>query len=108
MTSRAIPANNSTQLVSNESLSIFNEPVKLKRKESQVAKKNYHISLEGDNIERLQWLQDRVGSGTQADVFGAALQVFEVMVKEFEDGSSFYIKRVSDQNPKPLNIFECQ
>lgn len=69
-------------------------------------KKNYHLSLKGESISRLEWLQNRVSSGTQTEVFSNALQVFEALVKEYESGASFYIKRANNDNIEKFDLFE--
>lgn len=69
-------------------------------------KKNYHLSLKGDSVARLEWLQARVGSGTQTEVFASALQLFEELLKEHEGGSEFYIKRNNQDNYEKYDLFE--
>jgi hypothetical protein len=68
-------------------------------------KKNYHLTLKGDDIGRLERLQEKIGSGTQADVFSAGLSLLELIVKEHEMGSVFYIKRGSN-NIEQYDLFE--
>ena len=70
------------------------------------SKKNYHLSLKGDSVARLEWLQSRVGSGTQTDVFASALQLFEELLKEHENGSEFYIKRNNQDGYEKYDLFE--
>ena len=69
-------------------------------------KKNYHLSLKGDSVARLEWLQSKVGSGTQTDVFASALQLFEELLKEYENGSEFYIKRRQQDACERYDLFE--
>lgn len=69
-------------------------------------KKNYHLSLKGDSVARLEWLQERVGSGTQTEVFASALQLFEELLKEHETGTEFYIKRNKQDNYEKYDLFE--
>lgn len=69
-------------------------------------KKSYHLSLRGDSIARLEWLQDRVSSGTQTEVFSNALQIFEALLKEHESGSSFFIKRANQESAERFDLFE--
>jgi len=76
----------------------------LKSKNAPV-KKNYHLSLTGDDIARFEWLQDRIGSGTQSDVFSAGLNVLEAIVKEHESGSIFFIQRVNNEKER-YDLFE--
>lgn len=69
-------------------------------------KKNYHLSLKGDSVTRLEWLQLKVGSGTQTEVFASALQLFEELLKEYESGSEFYIKRNKNDDYEKYDLFE--
>lgn len=69
-------------------------------------KKNYHLSLKGDSVARLEWLQSKVGSGTQTEVFASALQLFEELLKEHESGSEFYIKRNKQDSYEKYDLFE--
>lgn len=68
-------------------------------------KKNYHLSLTGDDIARFEWLQDRIGSGTQSAVFSAGLSVLEAIIKEHEAGSTFFIQRGSNEKER-YDLFE--
>jgi lipid-binding SYLF domain-containing protein len=70
-------------------------------------KKNYHLTLKGDSIKRLEYLQGRVGNGTQAEVIANALQLFEEILRNYDNGSVFYIKHPEDNDPIEFNIFEC-
>jgi hypothetical protein len=69
-------------------------------------KKNYHLSLKGESIARMEWLQSKVSSGTQTEVFASALQLFEELLKEHENGSTFYIKRAEHDNYEKYDLFE--
>lgn len=69
-------------------------------------KKNFHLSLKGDSVIRLEWLQAKVSSGTQTDVFASALQLFEELLREHENGSEFYIKRNNQDNYEKYDLFE--
>ena len=69
-------------------------------------KKNYHLSLKGESIARMEWLQSKVSSGTQTEVFASALQLFEELLKEHENGSTFYIQRVDHNNYEKYDFFE--
>lgn len=69
-------------------------------------KKNYHLSLKGDSVVRLEWLQERIGSGTQTEVFASALQLFEELLKEHENGTEFFIKRNNQDNYEKYDLFE--
>ena len=76
------------------------------RKKNTPKSKGYNLTLHGEDITRFEWLQERIGeSGTQSEVFSASLTILEGLVKEYEQGSMFYIKR---QNADILqyDIFE--
>lgn len=69
-------------------------------------KKNYHLSLKGDSVARLEWLQSKVSTGTQTEVFASALQLFEELLKEHENGTEFYIKRHQQDACEKYDLFE--
>lgn len=75
------------------------------RETNTPSKKNFHIALLGDSIEHLEWLQKRVGTGKQNEVFANALRLLEMLIKEHEKGSKFYIKR-KNHDLQQYDLFE--
>ena len=77
------------------------------RKPEVKAKKNFHFSLLNEDVSRLEYLQTRIGSGKQAEVFSAGLTLLESILKEYDEGAVFYIKKPQSE-AEIYNIFNEQ
>lgn len=67
-------------------------------------KKALHLVLQRAALERLEYLKARVQPGTQTSVIVKALQLFDYMFREHENGTMFYIQRPG-KDPEPLKVF---
>lgn len=68
-------------------------------------KKTFSITLLGQSVEQLEWLQKRIGTGKQNEVFANSLRLLETLIKEYESGASFYVKRAGKEFEK-FDLFE--
>lgn len=69
-------------------------------------RKNIHLILKGDDIDKLEELTKRVNPSTKTEVIVSSLQLFSELLKEIDSDSTFYIKRDGDTEPQEYEIFE--
>lgn len=78
--------------------------LKLKRA-SVPDEKHIHLIIKRDDISRLEKLKSVVYPHTQTEVFTNALQLFEAMLEEHNQGSVFYVER-SGKEPEKFEVFD--
>ena len=59
----------------------------------KVKPKNLHVTLKEEDSERLDWLKSKIEPHTQTAVIENSLQLLEAMLKDYENGAQFYIKK---------------
>jgi ribonucleotide monophosphatase NagD (HAD superfamily) len=74
-------------------------------KKNKVKKKSVHITLKGEEIERLSALQKVIDPPTQTEVIVMSLQVMEALIDEYKKGSKFYIQRNGESEHKIYDVF---
>ena len=98
--------NDATLIASKASDTVGKGKIALRKPEVK-AKKNFHFSLLNEDVARLEYLQTRIGSGKQAEVFSAGLTLLESILKEYDEGATFYIKKPHSESVV-YNIFDEQ
>lgn len=81
------------------------KPFIVRRKKQTVSKKNIHMILKGEDIARMDALRSRVHPQTQTEVIISSLQIFDALIKEYDAGATFYIKRDGDEEPVNYDVF---
>jgi len=71
----------------------LNINIKKKDEVKSPSPKNVHVYMEGDDIERLNNLKDRIYPHTKKDVVLNALRLLDEIIKEIDEESVIYIKR---------------
>lgn len=75
----------------------INKKLILRSKKKTVAKKNIHMILKGEDVARLEALRERVDPHTQTEVIINSLQLFDEILREYDSGSTFLIKRDGEE-----------
>ncbi len=78
----------------------------VRRKEAKKETKNLHMVLKGKDVTLLDELRSRVFPHTQTEVVISSMQLFEELLREYDEGATFYIKRVGDKEPIEYRPFE--
>ncbi len=93
----------------------FNQPGKsvlrlldsflIRKKSDSIAKKNIHLVLKGESINRLNKLSDRFEPSTNTNAISVSLQLTEAMLKEYDQGTRFFALRKGDDEPIEMEVF---
>jgi len=84
---------------------IFDRPRPIKSKARKKSKlTSFNVKMDDEGVARVEHIADRVDPATKTEAFRIAIQITHALIKEYDEGATFYIKRGDSEELELLEI----